>query len=116
MNFDRKFPLLLLLVYLLSGPVVEIAHVDGLSGGSGSASLVQPPDGTTARHVSLDGRHECLACMISIHRQAVPVVPPRLSYLYTPHSLVSDAVASSFPHRPSFLLPTKRGPPGREVM
>ncbi len=112
MNRYPRITYVVLIVYLLVGPITEFAHIDGLSGGrSAQTSLTQHTCGKFERHVSANGRHECLACVTSAGRIALPAVPimaAGLLEVLTPLHPLFDRLTIL---QPSRLLPDKRGPP-----
>jgi len=112
MNRYPRITSFVLVVYLLVGPITEITHTDGLAGGSsGQTFLTQHTCGKFERHISANDRHECLACVTSAGRIALPAVPimsAGLLEVLTPLRPLFDRLTILEPSR---LLPEKRGPP-----
>ncbi len=107
-----RFTILVLLAYLLVGPLLEIEHTDGYGAcGSATMSYAFSAARNVHRQPQAEGRHDCLACFISAARMAVPVST----------GLVVGGLVSVSPYTPLFdnapltspaqLFPAKRGPP-----
>ena len=112
MKSRPKTTILVLLAYLLVGPLLELVHTDGNVGGLASpVRFSQHARGEMEHHVPLDGHHECLACVVSAGRLALPPSQEFISCRNAAYLPFLPPVSNNIPKYRLELHHAKRGPP-----
>lgn len=107
----QKIAILLILAYVTSGILIAVSHHDGTELSSRSTASVSTHGcGSNERHIPIDKRHECLACMQSAMRTATPATTGSVTavqFMFVGSEPVGDERALST----DILYSGKRGPP-----